>query len=435
MSDRYAVVGNPVAHSRSPLIHRLFAEQTAQDIEYRRMLVPRDGFALAARAFFDGGGMGLNVTLPFKEEACRFATERSARAARAGAVNTLARGSGGAVFGDNTDGVGLVRDLRANLGWEIAGARVLLLGAGGAARGALGPLLAERPATLLIANRTAARARELAAVFADDGRVQGGGLDAIRGCFDLVINASSGGLSGELPVLPPELLAPGARCYDMLYGAAPTAFEHWASQAGAAALSNGLGMLVEQAAESFQLWRGLRPDTAPVIAQLRRGYHIREAAGAADMREAARLFREYQDWLRADLCFQGFERELAELPGRYAPPGGTLLLAESGGQAFACVAMRALDGKCCEMKRLYVPESWRGAGLGRALATRVIEAARRAGYATMRLDTLRRLTEANALYASLGFHECPAYYENPLQDVVFWELDLRGTAALPRSTP
>ncbi|MFZ5653816.1 MAG: shikimate dehydrogenase [Pseudomonadota bacterium] len=270
MTDRYVLFGNPVAHSPSPRVHAAFAAQTGQDLSYDRLLVPLGEFAAAAGAFFAGGGRGANVTLPFKEDAYRFATRLSARARRAAAVNTLALEPDGGVLGDNTDGVGLVRDLTLNLGWSIAGRRVLILGAGGAARGALGPLLEQRPALVRIANRTAEKAVRLAAEFAALGAIAGSGFAELRAeaPFDLVINATSAGLAGETPPLPAGVLA-GGNAYDMMYGAAPTPFLRRAGQQGAAALADGLGMLVEQAAESFALWRGVRPQTAPVIAALR----------------------------------------------------------------------------------------------------------------------------------------------------------------------
>ncbi|MGB5145643.1 MAG: shikimate dehydrogenase [Porticoccaceae bacterium] len=272
MTDRYVLFGNPVAHSPSPGVHAAFAAQTGQDLRYDRHLVPLGEFARAAAEFFAGGGRGGNVTVPFKEDAFRFAGRLSARAQRAGAVNTLALESDGKVLGDNTDGVGLVRDLTANLGWVIAGRRVLVLGAGGAARGVLAPLLAEQPAQLRIANRTIDKAEHLAQEFADLGRVAGGGLGDLAGMepFDLVINATSASLAGALPPLPEGLLAPGAHAYDMMYGAEPTLFLNWARRQGAGAVADGLGMLVEQAAEAFFIWRGVRPETRPVIAQVRR---------------------------------------------------------------------------------------------------------------------------------------------------------------------
>lgn len=270
-TDRYAVFGNPIAHSRSPQIHRAFARQTGTDLSYERQLVAPGGFAAAAAEFFAGGGKGCNVTVPFKRDAHDFATQLTERARRAGAVNTLAAKGDGAIVGDNTDGVGLVRDIRANLGWPIAGRRVLVLGAGGAARGVLAPLLAEHPAALVIANRTASKARELATACADLGPVAGIGLAdlAAEPAFDLVINGTSASLAGELPPLPDRLLAPGANAYDMMYGAQPTPFMGWASAHGAGAVADGLGMLVEQAAEAFLVWRGRRPETRPVITALR----------------------------------------------------------------------------------------------------------------------------------------------------------------------
>jgi len=271
MTDRYVLFGNPVAHSPSPSIHAAFAAQTHQDLSYERLLVPLGEFAAAAAAFFAGGGCGGNVTLPFKADAHAFASRLTERARRAGAVNTLAREEDGGVLGDNTDGVGLVRDLVANLGWVIAGQRVLVLGAGGATRGALGPLLEQRPALLHIANRTAEKAVALAREFADLGAVTGSGYAelAAKPPFDLLINATSASLSGEVPALPASALGAGCAAYDMMYGAAPTPFLRWAAEQGVAALADGLGMLVEQAAESFALWRGVRPQTAPVIAAVR----------------------------------------------------------------------------------------------------------------------------------------------------------------------
>ena len=272
MTDRYAVIGNPIAHSRSPLIHAAFARQTGQDIAYGRILGSREDFAGDVQRFVAEGGKGLNVTVPFKEEAFALADTRSERAQAAGAVNTLLVLDGGQLRGDNTDGVGLVRDLCCNHRFMLAGARVLLLGAGGASRGVLRPLLAERPAALVIGNRTAEKAVELAATAAGLGPVEGCGLPALAGRrFDLVINGTAAGLKGELPAIPDDCLAAGGWVYDMLYGAEPTAFVRWGLARGAARALDGLGMLVEQAAESFFLWRGASPDTAPVIEALRRG--------------------------------------------------------------------------------------------------------------------------------------------------------------------
>ncbi len=263
MTDRYAVFGNPVAHSKSPLIHAAFARQTAQDIRYEAIEAPLDGFPAAVLAFRAAGGCGANVTVPFKEQAHRLATRRSERAEAAGAVNTL-KFDGGEILGDNTDGAGLVADLVNNQSFDPVGRRILLLGAGGAARGVALPLLQRRPAELFIANRTADKARQLAARFA----CQGDGLDALAGRrFDLVINATAASLAGELPPLPGDLFAPDALAYDMMYGR-DTPFMAFARACGAR-VADGLGMLVEQAAEAFFVWRGVRPASAPVIARLR----------------------------------------------------------------------------------------------------------------------------------------------------------------------
>lgn len=272
MSDRYAVIGHPVEHSKSPAIHAAFAEQTGEDLVYELLPSAPDAFAETAARFFADGGAGLNVTLPFKAEAARFADLLTARAADAGAVNTLKRLPDGRREGDNTDGAGLVRDLGVNLGLTPGGRSILLLGAGGAGRGALGPLLAARPARVVVANRTAARAVELAHRFADRGAVTGIGLDTLsdHAPFDLVVNATSASLSGAVPALPDTaLFTPEGLAYDMAYGDEPTAFQNWARAHGAARTSDGLGMLVEQAAESFRIWRGIRPDTAPVLRAFR----------------------------------------------------------------------------------------------------------------------------------------------------------------------
>jgi shikimate dehydrogenase len=267
MPDQYAVIGNPVAHSKSPQIHAEFARQTVQDLIYARLLAPTDAFVQTAGAFRARAGRGLNVTLPFKGEAFRFATRLSERARAAQAVNTL-RFEDDAIFGDNTDGAGLVNDLARNLGCAIAGRRVLLLGAGGAARGVIKPLLEQQPARLVVANRTLGKAQLLAQGF-------GGGLEAgtyaalVGRQFDVIVNATSASLAGELPPLPRGVFAPGAQAYDMVYGKDDTPFLAFARGDGAAALADGLGMLVEQAAESFFIWRGLRPDTAPVLKLLR----------------------------------------------------------------------------------------------------------------------------------------------------------------------
>lgn len=272
MTDRYAVFGNPIAHSRSPQIHRLFAAQTGEDLVYERQLVEQGSFVAAADGFFRAGGKGLNITVPFKLDACSYAGQLTPRARRAAAVNTLALQADGSVLGDNTDGAGMVRDILHNLGWSIRGKKVLLLGAGGAVRGVIEPLLSERPLTITIANRTVEKAVELAAAFADLGPVEGCGFANLEGrTFDLVINGTSASLGGDLPPLPPGILAPGCCCYDMMYGNQPTVFMVWAGNHGASQVADGLGMLVEQAAEAFYLWRGVRPETAPVIEELRGG--------------------------------------------------------------------------------------------------------------------------------------------------------------------
>ncbi|HHW75444.1 MAG TPA: shikimate dehydrogenase [Xanthomonadaceae bacterium] len=269
--DQYAVMGNPIAHSKSPRIHALFAAQTGQRLEYRAILVEPGGFAVAARVFRDAGGKGLNVTVPFKQDAWVFADLLSVRAERAGAVNTLIFEPGG-VRGDNTDGPGLMRDLTVNHGYRLAGQRVLLLGAGGAARGILQPLLMERLAQLVIVNRTVSKALELALRFSDLGRVSGCGFPELAGRqFDLIINATSAGLENVVPPLPDDVLAADGWCYDLTYGSEPTVFVRWGREHGAARSLDGLGMLVEQAAEAFQLWRGIWPETGPVIAALRGG--------------------------------------------------------------------------------------------------------------------------------------------------------------------
>lgn len=270
MSDRYAVVGDPIDHSRSPQIHTRFAAQTGERLTYEALRVPAGTLATAVDEFTAAGGRGLNVTVPLKEEAYRLAATHSARAARAGAVNTLRLDGDGAPFGDNTDGIGLVRDLVENLGIELAGRSLLVLGAGGAVRGILAPLLEQRPARVVIANRTADKAAALAAAFADLGPVSGGGLDGPAGQhFDVVINGTAASLAGQALALPASLDVSGGFAYDLVYAREPTPFMRWAEARGASGTSDGLGMLVEQAAESFLVWRGVRPQTAPVIAALR----------------------------------------------------------------------------------------------------------------------------------------------------------------------
>ncbi|TXF12942.1 shikimate dehydrogenase [Pelomicrobium methylotrophicum] len=270
MPDRYAVIGNPVAHSRSPWIHAEFARQTKQDLTYEAILAPLDGFARAVDAFREAGGKGMNVTLPFKQEAFDLSGVRTPRAEQAGAVNTLTF-EGQRILGDNTDGIGLIRDLEENLEFTLDGRRVLLLGAGGAARGVLLPLLSRGVGRLVIANRTVSRAEALAGIARAAGfeAVAARGYGALSGeAFDLVINSTSVSLAGGLPPLPPGVFAPGALAYEMAYGMGTTPFLRFARENGAARIADGLGMLVEQAAESFQVWRGIRPATQPVIRKL-----------------------------------------------------------------------------------------------------------------------------------------------------------------------
>jgi shikimate dehydrogenase len=275
MTDRYAVFGNPIGHSKSPRIHALFAAQTGQDISYEAILADVDGFPAAVEAFTakdTGQAKGANVTVPFKEEAFRLATRRTPRADAAGAVNTLSFDAG-ALIGDNTDGAGLVRDLKINLGCEPAGRRILLLGAGGAARGVILPLLLENPAELVIANRTEETAVRLAFDFsrlpgcAVGVKPDGIGFAGLAGrTFDLIINATSAGLSGAVLPVPTSVFAPRCVAYEMVYGR-ETPFMDQAQAAGAR-VADGLGMLVEQAAEAFFIWRGVRPQTSPVLAAL-----------------------------------------------------------------------------------------------------------------------------------------------------------------------
>jgi shikimate dehydrogenase len=268
MTDRYAVIGNPVAHSKSPEIHARFAQQTGERISYERLPAPLDRFEETVHAFMAAGGRGANVTVPFKLQAHALATELTVRAQAAGAVNTL-RFSGDIILGDNTDGVGLVTDIVHNAGVALHGKRLLLLGAGGAARGVLLPLLEQQPAELVIANRTLDKATLLAQEFsAPHGVLWACGYDAVDGAYDVIINATSASLADALPPLEGAVFAPGALAYDMMYGRDATPFMRFAAGHGAA-VRDGLGMLVEQAAESFCVWRGVRPDSGPVHAALR----------------------------------------------------------------------------------------------------------------------------------------------------------------------
>jgi shikimate dehydrogenase len=268
--DKYAVFGNPIKHSKSPQIHTAFAKQTHQQISYRSHQVEVGKFADAAQSFFKNGGKGLNVTVPFKIDAYNFADELSGRARRAGAVNTLALQENGSIYGDNTDGAGLVRDICENLGWDVRDKRVLLLGAGGAIRGILEPLIKLKPAHLLIANRTVKTAQTLAGDYNDFGNISACSFEALNANkFDLIINGTSASLAGEIPPLHSDALTDEGCCYDLMYASGPTPFMRWGAENAAWGVSDGLGMLVEQAAESFCIWRGVRPQTAPVIAAIR----------------------------------------------------------------------------------------------------------------------------------------------------------------------
>jgi shikimate dehydrogenase len=267
--DRYAVVGYPVSHSRSPFIHGLFAKQTGQDISYHLMEVPPQQLADEVSNFFANGGKGLNVTVPHKQAITQLVQFQTPRAEFAGAVNTLILLQDGARLGDNTDGVGLLTDLTHNLKFELNNKRVLLLGAGGAARGVLAPLLQQTPTEIVIANRNVERAAQLVTEFAKLGVLRSVSFTDIEAQpFDLIINATAASLQGEMPQLPSGVVSSETLCYDMAYGKDDTVFTRWAKQQGAAGAMQGWGMLVEQAAESFFLWRGVRPDTKPVLEAL-----------------------------------------------------------------------------------------------------------------------------------------------------------------------
>jgi shikimate dehydrogenase len=262
------VIGNPIAHSKSPQVHALFAQQTRQTMVYERLLAPLDNFAGAVRDFIAQGGRGANVTVPFKLEAFALAQELTPRAQSAGAVNTLSF-SAGRIKGDNTDGIGLVRDIMINAAVPLKGRSVLLLGAGGAARGVILPLIEANIASLVIANRTQDRAQELAQHFsASTVPVSASTFGQLDRTFDVIINATSASLSSDLPPVPDAVFGPETLAYDMMYSAQPTRFMQHAAQRGAH-VRDGLGMLVEQAAESFQIWRGVRPETASVDQWLR----------------------------------------------------------------------------------------------------------------------------------------------------------------------
>lgn len=270
--DRYAVIGHPIGHSRSPQIHALFAQQTHQNMTYTAIDATPQELAPRVREFFAGGGRGLNVTVPHKEAVMALVGSLSVRARTAGAANTILRDAAGELIADNTDGAGLVRDLTHNLRIGVTAQRILLLGAGGAARGVLAPLLELKPSELVIANRSVDRALALADTFAALGPVRGVGYAQLDGlCFDLIINATAASLRSEVPPLPPSALGAATICYDLVYADGDTSFAQWARAHGARQVHMGLGMLVEQAAESFSIWRGVRPDTAPVLSVLASG--------------------------------------------------------------------------------------------------------------------------------------------------------------------
>lgn len=271
-NDLYAVIGHPISHSKSPRIHSLFAQQTGEALEYTAIQAPLDGFAETVRQFFERGGKGLNVTVPFKEQAWQLARWRSERAEKAGAANTLYYDQDGALMADNTDGFGLVRDLTVNCGVDLADARILILGAGGAVRGVLGPVLAQGPAAVTLANRTVAKAQALVDLFRDEAGqtvLEACGFEQPAQPFDVIINGTSASLQGDLPPLAPSVIGADTVVYDMMYSQQTTTFNQWALDQGAVRVFDGLGMLVEQAAEAFRVWRGVRPDTAPVMAALR----------------------------------------------------------------------------------------------------------------------------------------------------------------------
>ncbi len=269
--DRYAVFGNPIAHSKSPQIHSLFAKQTKQSLVYTAELTEIGQFDQAVKKFIQNNGKGLNVTVPFKENAWQCATEHSKRAQRAGAVNTLMLQQDGGLYGDTTDGIGLARDLIQNHNIRIKAKDILIVGAGGAVRGVLEAILEQRPASLLICNRTKQKALQLAKDFSDLGKVNGCGLNEVDGAnFDIVINGTSASLQGDLPPLPESIFRKNSCSYDMMYAAQATPFMLWSTNNGAAKVFDGLGMLVEQAAESFYLWRNVRPETKPVIRHIRK---------------------------------------------------------------------------------------------------------------------------------------------------------------------
>lgn len=270
--DQYAVIGNPINHSKSPFIHSAFAYQTGQALNYTTMLVSADDgeFNKAVQTFQQAGGKGLNITVPFKQQAWQIAQQRTDRAEKAGALNTLWFDENNIIHGDNTDGVGLVRDLTLNYQFSLKNRKILIMGAGGAVRGVLAPILAEQPTSCTIVNRTVSKAQALADLFQQQGDIHAVGYDELQGEYDLIINGTSASLQSQLPPLPETgLILDKTWCYDMMYSANDTLFIQWAKQHEVAKTIDGLGMLVEQAAESFYLWRNIRPETANVIHKLR----------------------------------------------------------------------------------------------------------------------------------------------------------------------
>lgn len=270
MTDHYAVIGNPIKHSKSPLIHTEFAKQTGQDLDYITKEIPLGGLVEGLKQLQAEGFKGINVTVPFKEQVWQALENKSDHATRAGAVNTVVFNDDGSLYGDNTDGIGLCRDLVDNHQIELQNKRLLLLGAGGAARGVIEPLLSYQPTELVIANRTISKAEELAELFAEFGNLSACGFEGLTGSFDIIINATSASLHGEVPPLADDILNDNASCYDMMYSNEDTAFIAWAKQHGAAKTVDGLGMLAEQAAEAFRIWRGVKPETKTVINQIRK---------------------------------------------------------------------------------------------------------------------------------------------------------------------
>ncbi len=270
MTDLYAVMGNPIHHSKSPQIHTQFAEQSKQDLVYSAMLVPIDGFKSAVSNFFKGKGRGLNITVPFKEEAFKFADQLTERAQTAQAVNTLMLQEDGSILGDNTDGAGLVGDLILNNKVDLKGKRILVIGAGGAVRGILHPFLKQEPTSITIANRTFEKAQVLAENFNEFGSIEAAEFDQLNAPFDVIINGTSASLNGDIPPISTDVIGPDTVVYDMMYAKQPTNFLVWAQSNGAKKAIDGLGMLVGQAAVSFELWRGQRPDSGIVLDTMRK---------------------------------------------------------------------------------------------------------------------------------------------------------------------